>query len=111
MILGAAAGNTSLAPPPQQFMPDEERWIVARSKFLRVRTTFTSTAPLFLCWVAAVYAGSTINLGFDSSHYYAPLVLLNVVLDAVALSWAGRWLIDRICRAPPVRAYISADAG
>src|SRR5206468_3214782 len=51
-LLGAAAGNTSLAPPPQQFMPDEERWIVARSKFLRVRTTFTSTAPLFLCWVA-----------------------------------------------------------
>lgn len=48
--LGAAAGN-NLLNPGQQFMPDEERWIVARSKFLRIRTTFTSTTPLFLCWV------------------------------------------------------------
>lgn len=49
-LLGVAAGNTDLV-RTYQFMPDEERWIVARSKFLRVRTTFTSTTPLFLCWV------------------------------------------------------------
>src|SRR5512139_3168934 len=33
-----------------QFMPDE-RPVVAVSKFLRVRTTFTSTTPTMLCWV------------------------------------------------------------
>jgi hypothetical protein len=49
--LGIAAGNNPLN-PDTQFMPDEERWIVARSKFLRIRTTFTSTTPLLLCWVA-----------------------------------------------------------
>jgi hypothetical protein len=49
--LGIAAGNNPLN-PDKQFMPDEERWIVARSKFLRIRTTFTSTTPLLLCWVA-----------------------------------------------------------
>lgn len=49
-LLGAAAGNNDLC-QPYQFMPDQERWIVARSKFLRIRTTFTSTAPLMLCWV------------------------------------------------------------
>jgi hypothetical protein len=48
-LLGIAAGNTDLV-TVQQFMPDEERWIVGRSKFLRIRTTFTSTTPLFLCW-------------------------------------------------------------
>ena len=49
-LLGIAAGNTDLV-TVQQFMPDEERWIVGRSKFLRIRTIFTSTTPLFLCWV------------------------------------------------------------
>ncbi len=50
-LLGVAAGNTDLV-TTYQFMPDEERWIVARSKFLRIRTTFTSATPLFLCWAA-----------------------------------------------------------
>lgn len=49
-LLGAAAGNNDLS-RPTQFMPDKERWIVGRGKFLRIRTTFTSTTPLFLCWV------------------------------------------------------------
>lgn len=48
--LGAATGNNDLS-RPYQFMPDQERWIVAVSKFLRIRTTFTSTSPLFQCWV------------------------------------------------------------
>ncbi len=47
--LGAAAGNNDLS-PDMQFMPDKERWIVAPGKFLRIRTTFTSTSPLFMCW-------------------------------------------------------------
>lgn len=50
-LLGIAAGNADLV-ASYQFMPDEERWIVARSKFLRIRTTFTSSTPLFLCWAA-----------------------------------------------------------
>lgn len=33
-----------------QWMPDE-RPVVAVSKFLRVRTTFTSTTPKMICWV------------------------------------------------------------
>lgn len=48
--LGLAAGNEQLV-YSYQFMPDEERPVVDTSKFLRVRTTFTSTTPLFLCWV------------------------------------------------------------
>lgn len=48
--LGAAAGNENLT-YSYQFMPDEERWIVPVSKFLRIRTTFTSTTPLFLGWI------------------------------------------------------------
>jgi hypothetical protein len=48
--LGLAAGNERLV-YSYQFMPDEERPVVDVSKFLRVRTTFTSTTPLFLCWV------------------------------------------------------------
>lgn len=48
--LGTAAGNDDLV-YAYQFMPDEERPIIAVSKFLRVRTTFTSTTPLFQCWV------------------------------------------------------------
>jgi hypothetical protein len=48
--LGIAAGNDNLT-YSYQFMPDEERPVVDLSKFLRIRTTFTSTTPLFLCWV------------------------------------------------------------
>jgi hypothetical protein len=47
--LGIAAGNESLV-YEYQFLPDE-RPILAVSKFLRIRTTFTSTTPLFLGWV------------------------------------------------------------
>lgn len=47
--LGVAAGNESLV-YEYQWMPDE-RPIVAISKFLRIRTTFTSTTPLVLGWV------------------------------------------------------------
>lgn len=48
--LGLAAGNEQLV-YSYPFMPDEERHVVDVSKFLRVRTTFTSATPLFLCWV------------------------------------------------------------
>jgi 4-amino-4-deoxy-L-arabinose transferase-like glycosyltransferase len=40
---------------------------------------------LFLCWTLATYGVITVNLGFDSSHYYVPLVALNTVLMGVAI--------------------------
>lgn len=49
-LLGNTAGNDDLV-YSYQFMPDEERYIVPVSKFLRVRTTFTATTVLMLCWV------------------------------------------------------------
>jgi hypothetical protein len=45
----AAAGHADLS-YSYQFMPDE-RPIVPISKFLRVRTTATTTTPTMLCWV------------------------------------------------------------
>jgi hypothetical protein len=41
---------------------------------------------LFLCWLGATYAVVTPNLGFDSSHYFAPLVALNVLAIGVAVA-------------------------
>lgn len=45
--LAIAAGNNELS-KTYQFMPDKERWIVDKSKFLRLRVTATSTTPLLL---------------------------------------------------------------
>lgn len=52
-------------------------------------------ALLFVCWSAATYAAITANLGFDSSHYYAPLVALNAVIVAVALEAGVRLGVRR----------------
>jgi hypothetical protein len=41
---------------------------------------------LLLCWTLAVYVVSTVNLGFDSSHYFAPPLMVAVLLEAVALA-------------------------
>jgi len=43
---------------------------------------------LFLCWLVATYAVVTPNLGFDSSHYFVPLVTLNVLTSGVAIAAA-----------------------
>jgi hypothetical protein len=51
---------------------------------LRARTAGPSL--LFLCWLGATYGVVTVNLGFDSSHYYAPLVTLNVLCAGVAMA-------------------------
>jgi len=52
------------------------------------REQSSSGAPgrysLFLCWVLATYAGSVALLGWDSEHYYAPVISLNVVLEGLA---------------------------
>ncbi|MFN8635713.1 MAG: phospholipid carrier-dependent glycosyltransferase [Chloroflexota bacterium] len=41
---------------------------------------------LFGCWLVTTYALVTQNLGFDSSHYYAPLVSSNVIVGGVAVA-------------------------
>ena len=41
---------------------------------------------LLLCWTLAVYVVSTVNFGFDSSHYVAPPATVAVLLQAVALA-------------------------
>ena len=64
-------------------------------------------SALFLCWVLATYVASVVYLGFDSPHYYIPLVQLNVVLEAVALSWAAGWLSDRARLGRPGRFFRS----
>jgi hypothetical protein len=50
---------------------------------LRVQTAGPNL--LFLSWLGATYSVVTVNLGFDSSHYYAPLVTLNLVCAGVAV--------------------------
>jgi 4-amino-4-deoxy-L-arabinose transferase-like glycosyltransferase len=40
---------------------------------------------LFLLWASAFYAIITVNLGFDSAHYYAPLVTANMICSGIAI--------------------------
>ena len=76
---------------------------------IRRREAFGPPA-LLLCWTAAVYLVSTVNFGFDSSHYVAPPAMVAVLLQAVALAalaTAGAWLVRRrlaACRARPRRS-------
>jgi hypothetical protein len=52
---------------------------------------------LLLCWTVAVYGVSTVNLGFDSSHYFAPPATVAVLLQAFALGTvvAVAWRLAR----------------
>lgn len=43
---------------------------------------------LLLCWGSATYAATIANLRLDSPHYFAPLVTVNVLLEALAYSTA-----------------------
>jgi hypothetical protein len=78
------------------------------------RRTLRSTglpAPslLLLTWTISTYGVSTVNLGFNSSHYFALPVLLAVMLEAVALAAlvsgigrvARRWRSVGVARAAP----------
>ena len=53
---------------------------------LDLRRAASGPPLLFLCWLGATYAVVTPNLGFDSSHYFAPLVALNVLTIGVAVA-------------------------
>ncbi len=59
--------------------------VTIRRSAREVRRRVPGPAVLFLCWTGATYAVVTANLGFDSSHYYVPLVALNMVLIGVAV--------------------------
>jgi 4-amino-4-deoxy-L-arabinose transferase-like glycosyltransferase len=63
--------------------------IVATWRSARRRDPPGSEA-LVLCWAVAVYGVSTVTLGFDSSHYFAPPATVAVLLQAVALVWMAR---------------------
>lgn len=59
--------------------------VTIRRGTLEIRRRLPGPSLLFLCWSGATYAIITANLGFDSSHYYLPLVALNVVLMGIAV--------------------------
>jgi hypothetical protein len=48
-----------------------------------LRNGRSGASLLFLFWLGTTYAVITPNLGFDSSHYYAPLVTLNAITSGV----------------------------
>jgi hypothetical protein len=51
---------------------------------------------LILCWTIVTYVGVTVNLGFDSSHYYAALLVANCILAALAVAQAIRPLASQV---------------
>ena len=51
---------------------------------------------LLLCWSATIYAGVTVNLGLDSTHYYAPLVTINTLLGGIGVAAGLSWLVPRV---------------
>jgi hypothetical protein len=57
-------------------------------------------AFLFLCWLGMTYAVVTPNLGFDSSHYFVPLVALNAITSGVAVAALLSVARRRIGRSP-----------
>jgi hypothetical protein len=67
--------------------------VLAWRSIVDSRRRFAGPALLMLCWVVATYLVVTPNLGFDSSHYFAPLVALNVIVGgvAVAVMLRGVW--------------------
>lgn len=60
--------------------------VLAWRAIVSLRVGFAGPSLLTLCWLVATYLVVTPNLGFDSSHYFAPLVTLNVIVGGVATS-------------------------
>jgi 4-amino-4-deoxy-L-arabinose transferase-like glycosyltransferase len=59
--------------------------MLATSRSIRRREALGPTG-LLLSWTVATYVFSTLNFGFDSSHYVAPPATVAVLLQAVALA-------------------------
>jgi 4-amino-4-deoxy-L-arabinose transferase-like glycosyltransferase len=68
--------------------------VLAWESIRELRRRAPGPAFLMLCWVVLHYLIITPNLGFDSSHYFAPLVTANLIVGGVAvaalLGLAGR---------------------
>lgn len=62
-----------------------------------LRRRVPGPAFLIVCWVVLTYLVITPSLGFDSSHYFAPLVMANVIVGGVALAAVvtGVWRLGR----------------
>lgn len=76
--------------------------LVATWQSIRRRETL-GPSTLLLCWATSVFAVSTLNFGFDSSHYIAPPATVAVVLQAVALTALATGALRFIRRhLPPV---------
>jgi hypothetical protein len=62
-----------------------------------LRRRVPGPAFLILCWIVLTYVVITPNLGFDSSHYFAPLVTANVIAGGVALAGVlgSTWRVGR----------------
>jgi 4-amino-4-deoxy-L-arabinose transferase-like glycosyltransferase len=58
---------------------------------------------IFLLWALAFYAVIIANLGFDSAHYYAPLVTSNLIAGGLAIGLAARLAAAAIGRRWPGR--------
>ena len=75
-------------------------WLAAGAWRELARRRHQGERTLLLAWVLATYGITTANLGFDSSHYYAPMVMLNVILGGIAVGiaggtaagWVARWV-------------------
>jgi hypothetical protein len=62
--------------------------VLAWRSLSELRRRAPGPATLFLCWLGATYLVITPNLGFDSSHYFAPLLALNVIVGGLAVAAA-----------------------
>lgn len=64
--------------------------VLGRRSLLGLRHGTAGPTLLLLCWLGGTYAVITPNLGFDSSHYFAPLVTLNVLVVGLAVAAIAR---------------------
>jgi 4-amino-4-deoxy-L-arabinose transferase-like glycosyltransferase len=82
---------TNATPPgPLPFSPDAILVSVGLAALVvsavrDLRAGRAGPALLFLWWIASFYAVVTASLGFDSAHYYAPLVMANAICSGVAI--------------------------
>jgi 4-amino-4-deoxy-L-arabinose transferase-like glycosyltransferase len=93
-----ATPNGSLPASPDVVLVPLGICVLAWRAIVELRRRFAGPALLLLCWLGTTYLVVTPNLGFDSSHYFAPLVALNVIVGGVALSAGARgaWHLARL---------------